>query len=455
MVSIIILVYNQLQYTKACLKSLFETTSQVKTPYEVIVIDNGSTDGTKEYLQGLEQSGQIKVIYNQDNKGFPAANNQGAAIAKGEYLCLLNNDTLLTKDWLEHLLRCMKTDPTLAAVGPYTSHSSGCQQVHPQPPYRGEEELQKYAEKFSAEEKYVDFLVFFCCLIKRKVWDELGGLDVDFGRGNYEDNLFCYRLLEKGYKMKVAGNAFIHHYAGTTFQTKDPQKLKEYCSLMARNQKLLLKKINRYETISLIMIVSDQENPETLRKSLSSIVEWVDEVCILFNYKHFANCWKEVRLRKIALEFESLVNFDFEYVKFTNFADMRNQSLAMATSRYIFWLDTDDTCQTSAALRDLILKNPHIDVFKCKVLSYTEQKTVETIIHNRLFRKVKAGQTPYWINRCHEDISYSMNKLDYTHAITDLTIQHFGYLNVKGWIAKNKRNLKLMEQDLAEIKEKE
>ncbi len=135
---------------------------------------------------------------------------------------------------------------------------------------------------------------------------------------------------------------------------------------------------------------------------------------------------------------------------------MRNLSLDLNKDRYCLWCDVDDILTTPSGIRDLILKNPHIDVFKVKILSYTERGTVETIVHNRLFRRVKDGKTPYWVNSCHEDISYSMNDLGYTHAFTDLVIKHFGYLNIKSWIKKNERNLKLMQSDLSKIdKDKE
>ncbi len=310
MVSIIILTHNHIKYTKECLESLFEYTSQVKTPYEIILVDNGSIDGTIQYLQGLEQAGKIKVIYNQENKGFPAANNQGASIAKGEYLCLCNNDIVFTDDWLEKLLRCMRSDSQVVAVGPYTSHSSGYQQVMPRITYKGKEELQTYARKFSGEEKYVDFLVFFCVLIKRKVWDELGGLLEKMGIGCYEDNLFCYRLIEKGYKLKIAGDAYIHHYSGGTFQQgSNSKKLEFYKRLMAHNQKLFLKEINRYETVGLSMICADSERPENLRKCLNSVADFVDSINIVFNYKNYPKPWRLKRLLRVVKEFEN-VTFD-------------------------------------------------------------------------------------------------------------------------------------------------
>ena len=307
MVSIIILCHNQLQYTRQCLESLFANTSQIRSEFEVIVVNNGSTDGTKEYLKPYEDDGRIRAIHNDYNAGFPKANNQAAAIAKGEHLCLLNNDTILTEGWLEKLLRCMRADHVIAAVGPWTNHSSGHQRTEPAPNYRGPAELKSFAARFSDEEKYVDFLVFFCCLIRRDVWDEIGGLSEKMGRGTWEDNLFCYRLLEKGYKMKVCGNAYIHHYGSKSFgQNDDPKKLKEFASLMAKNQKIFLREVNRYETVGLSMICSDSEKPETLRRSLESVAQWVDSINIVFNYKDYPKPWRVKKLLKVVEEFKNV-----------------------------------------------------------------------------------------------------------------------------------------------------
>ena len=80
-VSIVIVTYNNVKYTKGCIESVIKYTSQIKTPYEIIVVDNHSTDQTVEYLKHVEKGGLIKCIYNLHNKGFPAANNQGVALA--------------------------------------------------------------------------------------------------------------------------------------------------------------------------------------------------------------------------------------------------------------------------------------------------------------------------------------------------------------------------------------
>lgn len=447
MTSTIILTKDNLQYTTGCLESIFEHTSQVKTPFEIIVVDNGSKDGTVAYLKSLETADQIKAIYNQENLGFPKGVNQGAAIAKGEYLCLLNNDVILTDGWLDRLLRCIKSDPLLAAVGPYNNCTSGPNQSPIPTPYKNEEELQKFAKTYNQEEKYIDFLVFFCALIKKSVWDELGGLDVDFTPGNYEDNLFCYNLIKKGYKLKICGNVFLHHYISRTWHSDDPKKVRQYASVMARNQKLFTKKIGQYKTISLCMICSDMENPDTFAKCLDSIYEWVDEVCVVFNYRHFPNYGRVKKLRQVIEILK--IPFDYDYIKWPDsFSKARNRSLDMATSDYILVMDVDDEMLTPSAMRDLIRTNPEIDYFSCQLHSQTYKGTAEIIVKNMLFK----NKTQYrYRNKIHEDISFSMIEAGAKRAISDMKMLHKGYLaDVKTARGKNDRNLRLCWLDYKE-----
>lgn len=96
--SIILLTYNQLDYTKLCIESIRKFTP--KGQYEIIVVDNNSNDGTVEYLKAQED---LRVIYNDYNAGFPKGCNQGIEISKGESILLLNNDTIVTPNWLNNL----------------------------------------------------------------------------------------------------------------------------------------------------------------------------------------------------------------------------------------------------------------------------------------------------------------------------------------------------------------
>jgi GT2 family glycosyltransferase len=101
--SIIVPCFNQLAFTRHCLRSLFRHT---RPPWELIVVDNGSTDGTSAYLAGVQDASTVPVtvVSNAVNRGFPVAINQGLGVARGEYLVLLNNDAVVTDSWLDQLI---------------------------------------------------------------------------------------------------------------------------------------------------------------------------------------------------------------------------------------------------------------------------------------------------------------------------------------------------------------
>src|SRR5439155_18149252 len=104
MTSIIIITCNELEYTRQCVDSIQRYTED---PYELIFVDNGSTDGTGEFLRSLANT---KIITNKTNRGFPAAANQGIRAANGKQILLLNNDTLVTPGWLRRLLQALHND---------------------------------------------------------------------------------------------------------------------------------------------------------------------------------------------------------------------------------------------------------------------------------------------------------------------------------------------------------
>jgi O-antigen biosynthesis protein len=101
--SIIVPCWNQLEFTRHCIAAL---TRYTRSPWELIVVNNGSTDATADYLAGVQDaaSGPVTVIANAANRGFPAAINQGLQVASGEYLVLLNNDVVVTDGWLDQFI---------------------------------------------------------------------------------------------------------------------------------------------------------------------------------------------------------------------------------------------------------------------------------------------------------------------------------------------------------------
>jgi len=141
-VSIIILTWNALEYTQKCVNSIQNHT---RYPHEIVFVDNASTDGTVEYLRNLvKEHPSYKLIENPGNKGFAAGNNQGVSAASGEYIMLLNNDVLVSDEWLEGLVESLERDEIIGMVGPITNSISGRQQVI-SIPYADEEGFHEFA----------------------------------------------------------------------------------------------------------------------------------------------------------------------------------------------------------------------------------------------------------------------------------------------------------------------
>lgn len=217
--SILILVYNQLDHTQRCVASL---RAHTRDPYELIFVDNGSTDGTAAYLEELaQQDPRVRVITNRGNRGFAAGNNQAIRIAQGQALVLLNNDTVVTPGWLDGLLAPFSARPDVGITGPVSNRVSGPQRVdHPNDARL--EELPEFARRWTTthrgETQEVRRVVGFCLAVRRKVVDAIGGLDEQFGSGNFEDDDFCLRAALAGFKALIAREVFIHHVGGQTFR---------------------------------------------------------------------------------------------------------------------------------------------------------------------------------------------------------------------------------------------
>ena len=222
-ISIIILAYNQFHYTKKCIESIIKNTNAF---FEIILVDNGSTDGTSAYLESeltpLITGGMLRIIRNDNNHGFAAGNNQGISIARGEYILLMNNDIVVTPGWLESLVSCAERDPRIGIVGPMSNSVSGPQLVK-NVPYNinNLDGLDDFAEEFSRRNagraKRFLRVVGFCMLIKRAVVDKIGGLDSRYGLGNFEDDDFSLRAALAGFESWMAGDCFIHHFGSRTF----------------------------------------------------------------------------------------------------------------------------------------------------------------------------------------------------------------------------------------------
>ncbi len=228
--SIIILTYNHLSLTKACLASIEQYTE--KDTYEIIVVDNNSSDGTRDWL--LTQP-HFKLILNSENKGFPKGCNQGIQIASKENdILLLNNDTIVTENWLKNLKICLDSDPKIGAVGLVCNQNENHQGVDfTYDDFNTMQHLAKQNNQ-SNPKKWEDksMLIGFCMLIKREVMNQLKGLDEAYTPGYIEDNDFSLRILTLGYRLVLCHDSFIHHYLGTEFR-KD---LTKFYPILTKNR---------------------------------------------------------------------------------------------------------------------------------------------------------------------------------------------------------------------------
>lgn len=229
--SIIILTYNNLIYNQICLDSIRNYTDL--GTYEIIIVDNNSTDGTREWLK---EQNDIKLILNDENVGFPKGCNLGIEASEKENdILFLNNDTKVTPRWLDNLRVCLYSNDKIGAVSSVTNNCSNYQTISVK--YSNLEDMVEFADinNVSSPEKWEQKvrLVAFCMLIKREVINKIGIFDERFYPGNFEDDDLCMRIIQAGYNLMLCNDSFIHHFGSTSFK-KDYVK---FNSILTTNAK--------------------------------------------------------------------------------------------------------------------------------------------------------------------------------------------------------------------------
>lgn len=238
--SVLVVTYNGLEEaTIPCLDSVFLKSTY--PDFEVVVVDNASTDGTREYLSALaSREPRLKVILNADNRGFAGGNNDAIREASGEILVLLNSDTQVSDGWLEGLCGPLARDPSVGLLGPVSNSVGNEQRIFT----RGEtpaeilEEGAAWTLASAGDAFETGRLGFFCVATRRDVVEKVGPLDEGYGLGFFEDDDYCIRVRNAGYRLLCVEDVFVYHRGSVSFG-KMPGKVR---ALLKSNRRRLERK---------------------------------------------------------------------------------------------------------------------------------------------------------------------------------------------------------------------
>ena len=234
-VSIVILVYNSPQMSRDSIDTVLNRSFYPN--FELIVVDNASKPDTVRMLKKYQNHSRVKLILNKENYGFAKGNNIGTRLASGDFIVLLNNDILATPGWIERLV-FHASKPKIGLVGPVTNSIGNEAKIdigydHTNR-HQMERRVRKYTIKHWGKTLNLNNIAAFCWICPKPVYDKVGELDERFGRGMFEDDDYCHRVKEAGFKILCIEDAFIHHFGGASFKQIVSQ---EYLDLFESNKK--------------------------------------------------------------------------------------------------------------------------------------------------------------------------------------------------------------------------
>ncbi len=260
---LVLLTWNNLKILKGCVDSILRYT---RIPSRLIIVDNGSTEGgMSQYLSSLEGSDMIhiQIITNTINEGFARGMNKGIKSSNSPYVCLLNNDILVTNGWLQELIKVGEENSEVGIVNP-SSNNFGLR-------FGKGTTLEEFAGTFKSQTgKWIEMEsgIGFCMLVKREVINKIGYLAEDYGLAFFEDRDYSRRANDAGYKCVMARGCYVYHLGGRSVKL-----LKDKDRLFRRNAEFFYRRWGRPERIAYVITKRNEDYFKELSRQIGTQVK--------------------------------------------------------------------------------------------------------------------------------------------------------------------------------------
>ncbi len=388
--TIVIPAWNAWEHTERCLSSLRLT---LGAEDQVVVVDNGSADGTREFL---DTYGWLEVVANDENQGFARGCNQGAARARGDVVVFLNSDTIVPSGWLDELLAPFEMSD-VGAVGPRSDNVSGRQKAMAVPdPHEDPRAFTEFAESWRTshlgQTSEARRLIGFCLAVRTTSFRALGGFDERFEIGGFEDDDLCRRLHQSELRLLVAHGSFVHHRGHASFDANAIDWRETQVENRVRFEaKWGADALRKPVLVTACLIVKNEE--QMLGACLESVRDAVDEIVVYDT----GSTDRTVQIARDAGA--TVVEGKWE----GSFAVARNAALLHANGEWVLSIDADERLQTHPDVLRAQLTAPRSDVESYLVAIENlhgpgNPRSVHTAI--RMFRRRSAT----WRHRLHEQV---------------------------------------------------